>query len=109
MEIETAEDIELKESEAKKDLSKEELIELLKSKVVEMSSNLLFEAGFGGLKKGLLYNTIMDHIKDKLLDGKSLSDASKEQIEVALINLEDVRKNFSKPIITGMLGGNKNA
>lgn len=109
MEIETAEDIELKESESKKELSKEELVELLKSEVVEMSSNLLFEAGFGGLKKGLLYNTIMDHIKDKLLDGKSLSDASKEQIEVALINLEDVRKNFSKPIITGMLGGNKNA
>ena len=27
----------------------------------------------------------------------------------ALINLEDVRKNSSKPIITGMLGGIKNA
>jgi superfamily II DNA or RNA helicase len=109
MEIETVEDIELKESEEVKNLSKDELIELLKEEVVEMASNLLFEAGFGGLKKGLLYNTIMDHIKSKILDGKNLSDCSKEQIEIALANLEDVRKNFSKPIITGILGGRKNA
>lgn len=109
MEIETAEDFELKESEGKKELSKDELLELLKEEVVEMASNLLFEAGFGGLKKGLLYNTIMDHIKDKILNGKNVLDATKEEIEIAIANLEDVRKNFPKPIITGILGGRKNA
>ena len=109
MEIETVDDIELKEIAEKKDFSKDELVELLKEEVVEMASNLLFEAGFGGLKKGLLYTTIIDHIKDKILDGKNLLDATKEEIEVALASLEDVRRNFSKPIITGILGGRKNA
>ena len=109
MEIETTEDFEIKSSGEQKEFSKDELIELLKEEVVEMASNLLFEAGFGGLKKGILYNTMMDHIKVKLLNNKNLSDASKEEIEVALANLEDVRKNFSKPIITGILGGRKNA
>ncbi|MBI3259253.1 MAG: DEAD/DEAH box helicase family protein, partial [Ignavibacteriae bacterium] len=69
MEILEGEDIEVKTDDLKKSLSKEELEELFKEQIVEMASNLLLEYGFGGLKKGELYNVIIDHIKLKLFNG----------------------------------------
>jgi len=110
MEILSGEDIDVKEDEKKKkELSREELEELFKEQIVEMASNLLLEYGFGGLKKGMLYNVILDHIKLKLFNGKNLSDAKKEEIEIVLDNIEEIRKNFTEPIVEGILGGNKNA
>lgn len=105
MEILSGEDIDVKEDEQKKELSKEELEELFKEQIVEMASNLLLEYGFGGLKKGELYNVIIDHIKLKLFNGKTLSEAKKEEIEIVLDNLEEIRKNFTQPIVEGILGG----
>lgn len=109
MEILSGEDIDIKDEEEKKKLSKEELEELFKEQIVEMASNLLLEYGFGGLKKGELYNVIIDHIKLKLFNGKTLSETNKEEIEMVLENLEEIRKNFTQPIVEGILGGNKNA
>jgi hypothetical protein len=109
MEILSGEDIDVKDEEEKKKLSKEELEELFKEQIVEMSSNLLLEYGFGGLKKGELYNVIIDHIKLKLFNGKTLSETNKEEIEMVLENLEEIRKNFTQPIVEGILGGKKNA
>src|SRR3989344_2973805 len=109
MEILSGEDIDVKEGEDIKKLSRAELEDLFKEQLVEMASNLLLEYGFGGLKKGLLYNIILDHIKLKLFNGKNLSEAKKEEIEIVLENLEEIRKNFTEPIVEGILGGNKNA
>ncbi len=109
MEILSGEDIDVKDEEEKEKLSKEELEELFKEQIVEMSSNLLLEYGFGGLKKGELYNVIIDHIKLKLFNGKTLSETNKEEIEMVLENLEEIRKNFTQPIVEGILGGKKNA
>lgn len=107
MEIMSGEDYDIKEGELKeKKYTKEDLEEVFKEKIVEMSSNLLFEAGFGGLKKGQLYNVIIEHIKEKIFDGKKLSDVKKEDIEVALDNLEEVKKNFTPAIIQGILEEN---
>ncbi len=105
MEILSGEDIDVKADEQKKELSKEELEELFKEQIVEMASNLLLEYGFGGLKKGELYNVIIDHIKLKLFNGKNLSETKKEEIEMVLDNLEEIRKNFTQPIVQGILGG----
>ncbi|MCX5782150.1 MAG: DEAD/DEAH box helicase family protein [Elusimicrobia bacterium] len=109
MEILSGEDIDFKDEEEKKKLSKEELEDLFKKQIVEMASNLLLEYGFGGLKKGELYNVIIDHIKLKLFNGKTLSETNKEEIETVLENLEEIRKNFTQPIVEGILGGKKNA
>src|SRR3989344_472857 len=106
MEILSGEDIELEDfEEEKKEISRDDLEEEFKQQIVEMSSSLLFENGFGGLRKGELYNIIIDHIKLKLFNGKNLSEVRKEEIEMVLGNLEEIRKNFSKPIIQGILGG----
>lgn len=108
MEILSGEDMDIIEDEQKRELSKGELEELFKEQIVEMASNLLLEYGYGGLRKGELYNVIMDHVKSKLFNNKTLSEVTKEEIEMVLDNLEDIRKNFTQPIIEGILGG-KNA
>ncbi len=61
------------------------------------------DAGFGGMKKGKLYSAMMDHIVKKIFNGKSLSEAHKLDIEYALDNMELIRKNFTKPIVAGIL------
>lgn len=38
-------------------------------------------------------------------DGKNLSETKKEEIEMVLDNLEEIRKNFTQPIVQGILGG----
>ena len=105
MEILSGEDIDVKEGEDIKKLSRAELEELFKKQIVEMASNLLLEYGYGGLRKGELYNVIIDHIKLKLLNEKNLSEVKDTEIEMVLDNLEEVRKNFTQPIIDGILGG----
>ncbi len=106
MEILEGEDIDIKEiEEINKVITREELEELFKKQIVEMASNLLLEYGFGGLRKGELYNVIIDHIKLKLFNGKNLSEVKKEEIEIVLDNLEEIRKNFTQPIVEGILGG----
>lgn len=106
MEILSGEDIDVKNNETpEKELTKGELEELFKEEIVELASNLLLEYGFGGLRKGELYNVIMDHIKLKLFNGKTLSEVKKEEIEMVLDNLEEIRKNFTQPIVQGILRG----
>lgn len=64
MEVIPGESIEMNNLEKKQDkLSDDELREFFKEKIVEIASELLFDAGFGGLKKGIVYNEILSHIK----------------------------------------------
>jgi superfamily II DNA or RNA helicase len=88
---------------------KEALQEDLKREVLDATSALLFDAGFGGLMKARLYGVIMDHISSKLLSGKTLADASLDDIEFAIHCVPQVRKNFSKTIVAGILEGEKGA
>lgn len=84
--------------------TKEELEDDLKKEVLNVAGGLLAEAGYGGLKKGLLYNAMMDHIIQKLLGGKPLSEANHGDIEFALYTMPQVRRNFTKGIIAGIVG-----
>jgi len=77
----------------------EDLQEKFKMELLSVASGLLMDAGFGGMKKGKLYSAMMDHIIKKIFNGKDLKDAHKMDIEFALDNMEQIRKNFSKPIV----------
>jgi len=106
MEIMSGENIELKPLDGEsKTWTREELEEIFKEKVVEMASNLLFESGYGGLKKGELYNVLVDHIKEKIFNNQKLGEVKKEDLEIALDNLEEVKRNFTPEIVSGILGG----
>lgn len=92
-------------SEVSSEISRGDLEEGFKQEVLSVASGLLMEAGFGGLKRGKLYSTMLDHISSKFFDEKPLSEVETSKIEVALVYMEEIRKNFSKPIIAGILGG----
>jgi hypothetical protein len=89
--------------------SREELQEDLKKDVLDTTSALLFDAGFGGLMKAKLYSTIMDHISKKLLSEKSLAESSLDDIRFAIHCIPEIRKNFTKTIVAGILEGATNA
>ena len=81
-----------------------ELEEKLKKEVLNQASGLLQEAGFGGLKKGILYNAMMDHINKKIFAGKTLSDADVGDLEFVLYAMPQIRRNFTQGIIAGIIG-----
>lgn len=88
-----------------KEKSLSELQEDLKMEILNLASGLLTEAGFGGLRKGELYNVTMDHITWKIFNGKSLYEVDRNDVEFALFSIPQIRKNFTPSIIAGILKG----
>ena len=76
----------------------------LKVDIMNIASGLLIEAGFGSMLKGVLYSVMMDHVRKKIFSDKPLSEAAVEDIEFALDIILEIRRNFSKPIVAGILG-----
>ncbi|MDG6982313.1 MAG: DEAD/DEAH box helicase family protein [Nitrososphaerota archaeon] len=85
------------------EMTREELEDQFKEEVKDVATGLLIEAGFGGMKKGQLYGAVMDHIRDKIFGGEVLSEASVDDIDFAMAIMEVIRKNFTKPVIAGIL------
>ena len=75
-----------------------------KIEIMNIASGLLTEAGFGSMLKGVLYSVMMDHVRKKIFSDKPLSEAAVEDIEFALYIIPEIRRNFSKPIVAGILG-----
>ena len=84
--------------------SRSEIEEDLKKEVLNQATGLLVEAGFGGLKKGILFSAMMDHINSKIFGGKVLSAADTGDIEFALFVMQQIRRNFTRGIISGIVG-----
>jgi type III restriction enzyme len=81
-----------------------ELAERLKQEALSLASELLFERGFAGKHKGLLYDVLMDHIVEKLLSGQGVSEASSLELLFAVEKLHDVRGTFLRPgIVSGIV------
>ena len=76
----------------------------LKAEIINIASGLLTEAGFGSMLKGVLYSVMMDHVRKKIFSDKPLSEADDVDIEFALDIIPEIRRNFSKPIVAGILG-----
>jgi len=77
--------------------SVDELREELKAEVLELSSELLFMMGFGSVYRGLIYETVMNHIDHKLFNDKTLGMATEKDLEFALYKMPEVRRVFMKP------------
>ena len=78
-----------------------------KSEIMNIASGLLTETGFGSMLKGVLYSVMMDHVRKKIFSDKPLSEAAVEDIEFALYIIPEIRRNFSKPIVAGILGATR--
>ena len=79
----------------------------LKMELLNIASGLLQEAGYGSKLRGLLYNVLMDHVKKKIFSGKTLSEVKDEDIEFVIYIIPEIRKNFSPPIVSGVVGSKK--
>lgn len=79
------------------EITADELREELKARVLELTTELLYDHGFSSIKKGLLYDVVMDHIGNKLLLGKTLGLASQKDLEFSLYKLEAVERTFRRP------------
>lgn len=96
-EIEATKEAEEVEEEVKTTYTPEDLREELKNEVLMLSSELLFQMGFGSIYKELMYNTIMNHIDKKIFNGKTLGFAEQKNLEFALYKMSEIRRVFMKP------------
>lgn len=76
------------------ELSFEELVEEVKHNVRDIAADLLAEEGIGSHELGYLYNILMDHVRDKLLDGKSAGSSTEESLKHALSHRHTLSRNF---------------
>lgn len=82
----------------------EELAEQLKHDALSLAEELLFEKGFAGVHKDLLYGVVMDHLDDKLLDGNGLAGSTQFRLLYALHKLHEVRDALMRPgIVAGVV------
>mgnify|MGYP001207926092 CR=1 FL=1 len=93
IEITDAPSLERMKREAK-ELSIEELIEELKHTIRDIADALLAEEGIGSHELGYLYNILMDHVRQKMLDGKSAGSATIEALKHALRHRHNLSRNF---------------
>ncbi|MEM0134610.1 MAG: DEAD/DEAH box helicase family protein [Thermoplasmatales archaeon] len=75
--------------------------------IITMVRELIEENGYDITKQVKLYNIVMDHVCDKFLSGRSLSSASKEDLETIIKFVPEIKKTFTKGILEGIFrGGN---
>jgi superfamily II DNA or RNA helicase len=79
-----------------KELSIEELIEELKHTIRDIADALLAEEGIGSHELGYLYNILMDHVRQKMLEGKSAGSSTLEALKHALRHRHNLSRNFKE-------------
>ena len=75
-----------------------------KQELLSICAGLLRETGFGANLRGILYQVMLNHIKTKIFSGKTLCDVDDDDIEFAMMSMPDIRKNFTKSIVAGIIG-----
>jgi type III restriction enzyme len=74
-----------------------------KQELLSVCAGLLRETGFGGKLRGKLYSVMLEHIKTKIFSGKTLCDVADDDIEFAMVSMPEIRKNFRKSIVAGIV------
>ena len=74
-----------------------------KQELLSVCAGLLRETGFGGKLRGKLYSVMLNHIRTKIFSGKTLCDVDDDDIEFAMVLMPEIRKNFSKSIVAGIV------
>ncbi len=74
-----------------------------KQELLSICAGLLRETGFGGKLRGKLYSVMLNHIRTKMFSGKTLCDVDDDDIEFAMVLMPEIRKNFSKSIVAGIV------
>ncbi len=74
-----------------------------KQELLSVCAGLLRDTGFGGKLRGKLYGVMLEHIRTKIFSGKILCDVDDDDIEFAMYQMPEIRKNFRKSIVAGIV------
>lgn len=81
-----------------------ELAEKLKQAALGLAEELLFEKGYAGIHKDLVYGVVMDHVDEKFLEGEGLAESSQFRLLYATEKITEVRETFMQPgIVAGIV------
>lgn len=87
------------------ELRRDILEDLFRKTLLDTCAGLLQEAGFGSMNRQILYKIMLKHVTDKIFSKKTLSEANRDDIEFAIDMMPQIRSNFTKAIIAGIVGG----
>lgn len=85
------------------ELKRDILEDLFKKTLLDLCAGLLQETGFGSMNREKLYKTMLRHVTDKIFSGKPLTEAKRDDIEFAIDIIPEIRSNFTKGIVTGIV------
>ncbi len=77
-----------------RELSQEELAELLTHTIRDLAAYLLAEEGIGSHELSFLYGVLIEHVREKLLDGASPASATPERLKRALRHKSTLQRNI---------------
>jgi len=86
--------IPLIKTQEKKSESKEEMIDSLKHNVRDIANVLIAEEGIGSHELGYIYHVLMNHVREKILNGKSAGLATEESLQHAINHRYTLLHNF---------------
>ena len=72
------------------------------SEIAAIVKELIEENAYDITKQERLYNVIMDHVCSKFLGDKPLSSASKDELEIIIRFIPEIKRNFSSGILKGI-------
>ncbi|MEM3698175.1 MAG: DEAD/DEAH box helicase family protein [Candidatus Bathyarchaeia archaeon] len=75
----------------------------IKEEILSVVDYLLEKNSISETEKGRIYSVIFEHITNKFLNGKSLSKASKDELNNIMNNLENIEVTFSAPVLKGII------
>ncbi len=75
--------------------SQEDLLISLTRSIRDIASNFLAEEGIGSHELGYLYNILMDHVRVKLLEGKSAGSVTNDTLKHALHHRVTLQQHFA--------------
>lgn len=86
-------------------MSREEIENGVKSELLQMSENLLSEAGHTTQFSNRIYSVLLQHVRMKFLDGASLGLAEDAQLNAAWYMLPEVKERISseRGLVEGMV------
>ena len=87
------------------ELKRDILEDVFKKMLLSAGSEILQESGFGITNRGRLYRIMLKHVREKIFGGKILSEAHRDDIEFALDMMPEIQRNFSAPIVAGIIEG----
>ncbi len=80
----------------------DQLGDILKNTVRDTASDLLADEGIGSHELGYFYSVLLDHVRKRMLRGKTVGTATLDELRHALISVHRIASNFRR--MPGLVG-----